>query len=445
MLDQELSHLLSLSAAMEKPKAERSSKSDTKKNRLALVDACGNKQIEDLRRLINIGAPLNILNERNDYANQRTPLAICAAHGWAEGIQELLEAGADESLVPGHLFAADGQLHPEKSRPMSCLDVAAQASNATIFLLLFNMHGEELRLHSLSYVRNPGIFLAVDRLGYAKHLDPARQQGILRSCLPGLDPAAGVSDPGSDQRKAFDALCSLLGVKTSPALSSALWIDALAQNSPGILQGLASRSIMPSDDGTIEILPSKATTSYYAPSAWIDLKDSPTRYDPNNKSKEFNALANVHTRVGLASAAAILHRPHGDRRNVHALVAIAPLREELMGNALAHHYICQNPDVKLFRRLADLGCDVACIRDDNGRNPLHLAAKSQDSKATLEVLARICTDWISQRDHDGKIPLDYENGERKSSLNLLFDQIGMREGMKGRLGKRHNPAKTRRL
>lgn len=445
MIDQELSRLLFLSSSLDKPKADRAAKSDTKKNRFALVDACHAQDLEEVRRLVGIGAPLNISNERSEHANHRTPLAICAAHGWSEGLQELLDAGCDERLVPGLHCRSNGEPLPDNIRPRTCLDVAAQTSHANAFRLLFATHTEAQRAQSLAYVRCPALFLVVDGLGYAQRISPATQQQILLSCLPGIDPAAGASAAGSANRDAFDALASSLGASASVEISTALWTSALALQRPGILQGLALRGIMPSGDGTIEIVPSRSISADCAPSIWITETPAPRKWNPNNTEKLFNALSHVKTRVGLASAAAILSPSRSDWRNVHALVSLAPLREELMGNALAHHFLCQSEDVKLFRRLADFGCDLASLRDDKGRNPLHAAANRNEPKALMEALARVCTDWISQRDHDGKIPLDYDTVGRKQALSLLFDQIGMRESMKGRLGKRHVPAKTRRL
>jgi ankyrin repeat protein len=445
MIDQELARLLSISSSLDKPKVERASKADTKKNRLALIDACNQRQIEEVRQLVSIGAPVNILNERGNYSNQRTPLAICASNGWAEGVQELLEAGADEKLIPNFICDTDGSIFTDKNLPMTCLDVAAQASNPTIFTLLFESHPEALRLRALAHVRHPGTFLAADSLGYAKHISEARQQEILRGCIPGLDPAAGASDEGALKRQAFDAIAAMLGAKGKPVLANTIWLDALSHDRPGIIQGLATRGIMPSADSTIEFIPAKLTNTYWSAPLWIKKEPAPTSWDKNNTRKEFNALAHKPTRMGIASVAAICRRPHGDMNNVHALVAIEPLRRELLDNPIALHFICQCSDLKLFRRLAELGADMASMRDSHGCNPLHNAAKRTDNKTIMEALARLCTDWISQRDDEGKIPVDFEKSDRKASLSQLFDQIGMREGMKGKLGKRHDPAKTRRL
>lgn len=439
----ELQRLLALSAALDRPKIDRAPRADTKKNRAALADACRSRAIEPLRRLIAIGAPLNFLVERAANPRERTLLGICASSGWVEGLRELVDAGADEQLIPEFLRAGDGS--PAKPLGVCCLVAACDQNRHEAFAYLFPLHGPAERSAALAEIKNASIYLAARQAGAAGAIPEPRKTEMLLSALDGIDPASESSEAASTRSQAFDALCEDLRVAERPELANPLWIRALKRSRPGLLQSLASRGLLLGPGSTVEIVPSHDLQVHSAPLKWRQSKSVPLRWDPDNIVHSWRTEADRPIAMGLASAAAALSVGGSDHNALRALCSIAPLREELFGSEIGLHYLAQISDAGLHRRLVDLGMDLSIARSFGGGNPLQSSIKRGDAKANIEALARLCPEWIVQHDADGKNALDLAGKDRQQSFSILFDQIGMRDAMNGKLGSRKTVATRRRL
>ena len=438
---EDLQRLLSLSAALDKPKVERSPRADTKKNRLALAQACRAQAIEPLRRLLDLGAPVNFLvEEKWNGLSDRTLLGICAESGWASGARALIEAGADERLIPE--FGSPLKIHGRDQTLTPFAHTAAHHGHAEIFSLSIPLHSRHDLESSLARCRHPGIFMAARSAGLSDLVPRESKVDLLLACIEGIDPS---SDPGSPPALCFDALLAELAPRRDADLANALWLEALELGSPGAIQGLASRNLAPLDNWRVRLVPKKDLSATGAPAELASSKLSGGgRY--SWESWEWKAAANAPIILGVASAAAafaaVTEKPHALR----ALCAIEPLRRELFASALGRHYLSRIVDVDTHKRLAALGMDLALARSTEGQNPLHWAARQKQPKQNMEALARACSAWIDQADEAGKRPIDLvADPERKQSLAVSFDQIGMREALGGKRGARPTPTTRRRL
>lgn len=442
----ELSRLSQLSAQMEKPKQERKARADTKKNRLALFDACETRNLHELTRLIEIGAPLDILNERDRTSSKRTLLAVCAGNDWADGIGALLDAGASEKNIPGYFDpppkAAPGRAQNQSA--MSCLEVAASLGKTDAFMALFEAHDEPTQVKAIGLIREPELFLACQAIGKEALFDPARLDQMLMASVESLDPTHAGNTKNSPKCAAFDAISALRGTRAKPKACAELWIRALGFSRPGIIQGLASRGIPLPEEG-LPIVPKRQISQAKALSSWINSKKSPTSWDANRITHEYNAESEKTVMLGLATASlALTSHYQNSHDNAYALCAIEPIRRDLLASSLGLHLLARSLDLRLYKRLSSLGADLSCFVDDLGNCPLHRAIKSE-SKTTVEALARLHPAWISHRNTEGKTPIEMMPENQRSSMSALLDQIGMRDGLRGRLGSRHVPAKTKRL
>lgn len=442
----ELSRLSQLSAQMEKPKQERKVRADTKKNRLALFDACETRNLHELTRLIEIGAPLDILNERDLSSSKRTLFSVCAVHNWTDGIHALLEAGASEKSIPGY-FAPPPKAAPGRAQSqsaMSCLELAASFGQTDAFMALFEAHDEPTQAKAIGLIHEPELFLACQGMGKQSLFEPARLDQMLLASVESLDPTHAGNTKNSPKCAAFDAISKLRATRDNPKACADLWIRALGFSRPGVLQGLASRGIPLPAEG-LPIVPKRQISQAKALSSWINSKKSPTNWDANRIIHEYNAESEKPLTLDLATASlALASHYQNTHDNAYALCAIEPLRRALLDSPLGLHLLARSLDSRLYKRLSGLGADLSSFVDDLGNCPLHRAIKNE-SKTTVETLARIHPGWISHRNAEGKTPIEMMPENQRSSMSALLDQIGMRDGLRGRSGSRHVPAKTKRL
>lgn len=448
-LQNDLSRLSELSNAMRKARAERQLKADTKKNRIALIQACERKAIDALRELIGLGAPINIINEKNPAsASERTPLAVCANNGWMEGVVELLAAGAKEEDIPGLLVDEKGQPLPEGKRPALALETAAHRRQAEMLEALWGSYSEQAQRRAIKKVRDAECFLVIQKLGRGHEIERVSKIQIIKECLPGLDSAAQSTVEGIRKNQAFDALAGELGVQKSPQLLNDLWKIALGLRKPGILQGLAEKGAMPIHE-KITIEREKDLGTYWAMPQWVEVKPSPTRWNPNAMETVWGPAAPTVLELGLGSAAALIEGRHPQQRQMpalKALMAIPDLAHQLGGCPIGQHYAIRGQDAEVFERMKAHGVRVEDLRDGAGRNPLHMACESDASKADLEKMARVCTEWISQRDGKEKTPVELiRDREKKDAMSVVFDKVGMRDALGGKRGAKKPAAKRARL
>jgi hypothetical protein len=438
-LRQNLSRLCSLSAELEKNKAERKVKADTKKNRQAILEACHANNLDELRRLIDLGVPLDFAQEADQASyGRRTLLGMAAHQDWTGGIVALLEAGASEANIAGYL---------ENPRNESALVLAARSSKSAAFAALFGAYAPEEQKKAIATIHHPALLVAVEAHGMLDSLTSEKRNQLLASCVPHLDPALASDPLSAPACAAFDMLAKLTNL-LAPSSAQArenLWCRALlAGAGAGALQGLAQRGVEPPEDAKVEITPAKHLPFHACLPHWIDSKPDPCAWDPTRVRHVYSPAAQEPLRVGLATLA--LARSGGSKSSTaYALCSIDALRDELVGSDLGRKALagCQEPAI--HRRLASLGADLSTFRDENGSTPLHRAVASRDTKANIESLARACTSWLGARDGQGKMPVELLKGSRLEEMAVVFDQIGVRDGLKGRLGKRPTQQTQRRL
>lgn len=431
MLIQSLSNLSSLSASLERSPVDRKKRADTLKNRKALLLACQEHDLPALEALIELGAPLNFLNG-GSYQN-RSLLGICAHGNWVPGLEALVGAGASEQAIEG-FFAL-----PEHR---SCLQVAAFAQAMEAFVFLFNTHDHEARVKAIAGISKPTFYPALSMLGYADHISQRTLRQMAHACLRSL-PIGLANDPAhAPLAAAFDAITAKLAANGDQEIGEALWVAAL-KGSPELIQALAKRGVPLPADGLVGIIPAAEVYWVNALASWGTMVLAPRTWDANHMNHVYNAEGSSVIRVGLATAALIVSSGH-DLSCVYALSAIPALREELCGSALGRHFLARHACAKLLARLARGGFDLLEVATDRGSNPLHLLSERSGTKTDIETFARLCPDWISQRNGDGKTPFDLLPANRQASISVLFDQIGMRSGGVKR-GARKKPSSSRRL
>ena len=444
-----LSNLVSISDSLEKPKVERSIKADTKKNKIALFAACENKNLESLQNLIQLGMDVNIINERDNDPYSLTPLICCARQGWLEGLIALKEAGACEKKIPFFFEDDKGKPYGPVENKVNCLQVASIFKQPQAFSFLFELHDEKDRIKSANHVTTPDIFLVINKIGYSQFVSDTMLMNFIYDCRNGLNPL-DLSPSNLLKRECIDRCFELLDVKNKPDLMNKIWLDFLdSYTKPGVIQGLALRGLNPpSEDGTLSMIPSKELYERRAPLFLTQKKKNPKSWSLEKIIKFFTKEADHPIRVGLATAAACKAVRNHHSEILYALCAIPTLRQELLNIPLGLYYLTNESylNIKLLKRLADVGSDMRLIMNDEGQNPLHVCFKNRESKTNIEQVARVCLDWIFQKDSHGNMPIDYEDDpKRKVSLASLLDEMGLKDVLRHRRGHRLTQEKKRRL
>lgn len=438
----DLSRLSAASAALEPPKPARAASAhvDTKKNRKALFDACSSRDLAELGRLIDLGVPLSFCEADRD-KKLSTPLSLCAAADWPQGLRALLAAGASEAEIPDFLDARHPQ-RPDTPLRESALERAARHRSAECFKILHPLYPADRQARAVATIREPAMYLAAESLGVAASIPAKSHRAMAIDWLHLLDPSHDGQPKAELARSAFDAASRNAGMASDPEGNNALWVHAVTRCSPAAVQALAARAIALPPGGLLSAIPKDHVSLRRSLKAWKRLQ--PSSWNPKHMQEQHTPEASVAVKAGLATVAA-MQGSEASFGCAHALCAIPALRDELLEHPLGRHMLAHCDHLALLRRLGALGTDLASIRDEAGRNPLHTAAIRQASKADLEAIARICVDWISQRDEDGKIPSDFIDADRKQPMVMLFDKIGMRDALGGKRGPKTAPAKRKRL
>lgn len=435
---QDLSRLSNLSSELEKTKVERKVKADTKKNRQALLKACNEQNLDELRRLIDLGVPLNFAEDPDSVGPRwRTALGICARENWTPGILALLGAGANEAEIEGYF---------DNNRNEPALAIAACQGNLAAFGALFGAYDEARQKKAIFLIRHPALLAPIEAHGKSALIDDKKMGEMLAACIPHLDPGNGSEPLSASACSVFETLAARMDLRgeRGAKLREALWAQAILSNAgAGALQGLAQRGVEPPSDGHVEITPAGTLSHNLCFERWLTITPDPRSWDPGNTRIAFSDQAKEPTRVPMAALA--LARGNGEKDGAaYALCAIPALRSQLTASEWGRFVLARKPDPAIHRRLASLGEDLSTFRDEEGSTALHRAIASHQNKATIEALARACVEWLGMRDAKGRMPVELLNG-RHADLAVIFDQIGMRDGLKGRRGKRPTPQTQRRL
>ena len=412
-------------------KQKRVVKSDTKKNRKELFDAIDNKDYMELLRLINLGTPLNIIDERNRGSYKRTPLASASANKWPQGLLALLEAGADETLIPSYLYETP---LPGRKNTYSCLEIAVINDSIECFKILFHRMNKIYQERAISAIRKPSTYIALEELGEVDRLSIESLMMLAKNTINALDPATNDTEKGETDLRAFESIFKRLGIEENVELSSNFWVMALQTRKIAIVQALAKMNCKLPEQGLLKLKPNTIFLPDKAPAIFVNRVKNPNKKPPYNITSTFNQLAEEPILMDFATASLALRSYYGNVDLTYALCAIKQLRELMLSNPFGIHMLAQCVNIPLYKRLSSLDVDLTKIKDDQGLNPLHHAAKLKESMTVMENLAKICPEWINQRDLENKTPFDFIDANRRTQMATTFDQIGIRDALGGKRG-----------
>ena len=451
-MQKELSNISSISKLMDTPEIPKKMTSETQvntvKNKIAFFNACEHRDLEKLTQLIDCGFNVNMINDRAKSPSNVTALHCCAMLGWIEGLSVLLAAGACEKKMRLYSSEDKGKVQESTGAEMkhTSLSVAVKFDQPKAFSLLFPHYNESERIKAIgcpinSPVIYSDIFLEIDRLGYSQYLSRTQLVDLFESVMDGLD-SSKTSFDAPDLRKVIDRCIELLNLHDKPKELTDIWLKALAYSeNPRIIEGLAYRGLMVSEDGMLHVKWSEVLTTSEAPLCLLKMG---TGVD------KFTDEAQQTTPIGLATLAAIhasYHNPKSHETLYH-LCALPALAHELLNNPTGRHFVVHEmfSNINLLKRFKNHGFDMKLLLNDEDQNPLHKAIKRRESKTTLESIAKVAIEWISQKDKFGKIPSDYiRDNSKKISLTTAFDKIALRDVLKHRRGSKATPEKQRRL